>query len=83
MILSFFCGIAFSLFFFGGLAWTIKRGLNARNPALIFFFSFVIRFGVVLIGLLLVSAGQIERIAACLAGFLITRPFVTRRASCT
>ena len=82
MIVSFLWGVAFSLFFFGGLAWTVKRGLTARNPALIFFFSFVVRFSVVLGGLLLVSSGQIERIAACLAGFIVARPFVTRRASC-
>ena len=82
MIVSFLWGVAFGLFFFGGLAWTVKRGLSAKNPALVFFFSFVIRFGVVLCGLVLVSSGHIERIAACLAGFLVARPFVTRRASC-
>ena len=66
------------LFFFGGLWWTISRGLASPRPALWFFASLVLRMSVTLAGFYVVAAGQWQRLLACLLGFVLARLVVTR-----
>ena len=73
-------GVLLGLLFFGGLWWTVQRGLASGRPALWFVGSFLLRTGVVLAGMYVVSGGRWEALLACLAGFVVARVIVTRLA---
>lgn len=73
LILALLAGGALGAFFFGGLWWTVKKGLTAQNPAPWFLGSMLIRTGVTLVGFYFVSGGQWERLVACLLGFVAAR----------
>ena len=77
MLLSFAAGLLLGSFFFGGLWWTIRKGLSSSRPALLFLGSAVLRMSVVVMGLYLVSNGQWQRLLACMAGFITARLAVT------
>lgn len=64
--------------FYGSLWWTVRRGLPSPRPALWFLASMAMRTGIALAGIYLIGAGHWERLAACLLGFLMARPFVAR-----
>ena len=64
--------------FFGGLWWTVLRGLASPAPALWFFGSLLLRTGLTVLGFVLVSRGHWDRALACLLGFFIARLVVTR-----
>jgi len=66
--------------FFGGLWWTVRRGLSSERPALWFSGSLLLRTGIALAGFYLISGGHWERLLACLTGFVIARQIVTRLA---
>ncbi len=72
-------GVLLGLFFFGGLRWTIRKGLTSRSPALWFLASMVGRTAVVAAGFYFVSDGSWERILACLLGFIVARIVMVRR----
>jgi F1F0 ATPase subunit 2 len=78
IILTVVVGILLGTFFFGGLWWTVKRGVIAKNPAVWFFGSFVIRLAVTMLVFYLIGHNHWERILICLTGFLIARYIVTR-----
>jgi F1F0 ATPase subunit 2 len=71
-------GVALGAFYFGGLWWTVVRGVAARHVALWFFASLLLRTGVTLLGFYLVGHGSWERLLVCLAGFVMARLIVTR-----
>lgn len=77
MMLSFAAGLILGAIFFGGLWWTIRKGLGSPRPALLFLGSAVLRMSVVVAGFYLVSNGQWQRLLACLMGFIIARLAVT------
>ena len=64
--------------FFGGLWWTVRKGVLSEQPALWFFGSLLLRMSIVLAGFYFVSGGHWERLLLCLAGFVIARLVVTR-----
>ena len=64
--------------FFGGLLWTVRKGIAASRPAFWFLGSLLLRTGIILAGFYFVSDGHPERLLACLAGFVIGRFIVTR-----
>jgi F1F0 ATPase subunit 2 len=66
--------------FFGGLWWTVRKGVSSKQPALWFFVSLLLRMSVALVGFYLVSDGRWERLLACLFGFVVARFIVTRLA---
>jgi F1F0 ATPase subunit 2 len=74
-------GLLLGASFFGGLWWTVRRGLSAKRPALWFFGSVVLRMSIVLVGFHLVSSGDWRRLLACLLGFVVARFLVTTLAS--
>ena len=81
LIFTLAAGVALGAVFFGGLWWTIRKGLGSKRPALWFFGSLLLRTGIVLIGFYVVIAGgHWERLLACLLGFVIARLIVTRLA---
>ena len=71
-------GATLGSLFFGGLWWTVQKGLASDHPALWFLGSTLLRTGVVVVGFYFISSGDWRRLLACLLGFLIARVFVTR-----
>ena len=64
-------GILMGALFFGGLWWSVQKGLSSRQPALWFLGSALIRMSVTLVGFYLVGRGRWDRLLLCLLGFLI------------
>ncbi|MEZ5329391.1 MAG: ATP synthase subunit I [Verrucomicrobiales bacterium] len=78
LILSGAAGIVLGGIFFGGLWWTVRRGLASPRPAVWFIGSLVLRTSVVMFGFYFVSGGDWRRLAASLIGFVLARIAVTR-----
>lgn len=78
LILAGIAGAGLGVIFFGGLWWTVRKGMASTQPALWFFGSLLIRMGLALAGFYLVGAGQWERLLACLLGFIAARLIITR-----
>jgi len=73
MILAFVAGLVIGTIFFGGLWFTVKKGITSKKPTLLFFFSFVLRTGIALIGFYYISQNIWQRFLICLVGFVIAR----------
>lgn len=74
-------GILMGAFFFGGLWWTVRRGLVSRRPGIWFMGSMLLRTGIVTTGfyfLLGLPAEGWQILLASLAGFLMARGVATR-----
>ena len=72
-------GVMLGLVFFGGLWWTVRRGLSSTRPTIWFLGSLIVRLSVVTLGFYFVGQGDWKRLAACLVGFIFARMAVTRR----
>ena len=70
-------GLALGTVFFGGLWWTVRRGMVSKHPAVVFFASLLLRTGMVVAGFYLASAGNWTRLLVCLFGFVVARGAVT------
>ena len=73
-----FAGMLLGGMFYGGLWWTVRKGLVSPNPALWFVGSLLLRTGIAVAGFYMVSGGDWKRLLACLSGFVIARIVVTR-----
>ncbi len=73
LLLATVAGLLLGAFFFGGLWWTVQRGLTRARPALWFIGSLLLRMGVTVMGFLLVGDGHWQRLALCMAGFIVAR----------
>ena len=71
-------GMLLGTMFFGGLWWTVRKGVSSARPALWFFGSLLLRTSMTLVGFYLVSDGHWERLLVCLLGFTIARLIATR-----
>jgi F1F0 ATPase subunit 2 len=71
-------GVLLGAFFFGGLWWTVQKGVASERPALWFLGSLLLRTGVILAGFYSVSQGHWTRLAVCVLGFLIARVIVVK-----
>ena len=79
LVMVLLAGMLLGTLFFGGLWWTVLKGLSARQPALWFGVSLLLRTGIVLAGFYFVSGAEWKRLLLCLFGFIIARFVVTRR----
>ena len=77
LVLAGLAGGGLGAIFFGGLWWTVRKGVSANQPALWFLGSLLLRMGIALAGFYVVSGGHLERLLACLVGFALARPVVT------
>ena len=77
VILAFVMGVLLGTFFYGGLWWTIQKGVSSKQPALLFTGSLAVRTIVALAGFYFVSRGNWRRLLGCLVGFVIARILVT------
>jgi F1F0 ATPase subunit 2 len=80
LVLASVAGLLLGGIFFGGLWWTVRTGVSAKRPALLFLSSLLLRTAVTLTGFYVVGAGHWQRLLACLLGFVIARVMVTRFA---
>jgi len=71
-------GLALGALFFGGLWWTVRKGIASEHPAAWFLGSLVVRSAIVLAGFYFVAGDHWHRLLACLLGFTLARFIVTR-----
>jgi F1F0 ATPase subunit 2 len=71
-------GVLLGVIFFGGLWWTVRKGVTAKNPALWFLGSLLLRMGIALAGFYFVARGDWKKSLLCLLGFLIARVAMLR-----
>ena len=77
LVLAWAAGAGLGAIFFGGLWWTIRKGVSSTQPALWFCGSLLLRTSVVLAGFYLVAGRHWWRLLLCLVGFLMARVGVT------
>ena len=73
VILAWIAGLVLGAIFFGGLWWTVRKGVSSPRPALWFLGSMMLRMGIVLAGFYFVGHGNWQRLVSCLVGFIIGR----------
>ena len=78
LLLAWFAGSALGAFFFGGLWWTVRKGLAAPNPALWILPSALLRTAVTLAGFYWATGADWQRLLACLVGFVMARQITMR-----
>ena len=69
-------GVLLGAVFFGGLWWTVRKGLSSRHPALWFLGSLLLRTSITVTGFYFVASGHWERLLVCLLGFVMARHIV-------
>jgi F1F0 ATPase subunit 2 len=77
-VLALVTGLMLGILFFGGLWWTVLKGLASPRPALWFLGSLLVRTGIVLGGFYVTAGSDWKRWLACVAGFFLARILVTR-----
>jgi len=78
LVLAWVAGGLLGALFFGGLWWTVRKGVSSPRPALWLLGSLLLRMSIVLAGFYFVGRGNWERFVACLLGFIIARFIVLR-----
>ncbi len=78
LLLALLAGVILGAVYFGGLWWTIKKGLASPRPALWFMGSMLLRTALALLGFYLIGHDHWERLLACVLGFIIMRVVVTQ-----
>ena len=73
LVLALIAGLLLGATFFGGLWWTVRKGISSKHPALLFLGSLLLRISIVLLGFYFVGRGDWQRLVACLVGFIIAR----------
>lgn len=66
-------GLLLGAFFFGGLWWTVVKGISSPQPALWFLGSMLLRTSVALAGFYWVGHEDWRRWSVCLLGFVLAR----------
>ena len=77
LVLAWVAGVVLGAIFFGGLWWTVRKGVSSERPALWFLGSLLLRMSIALAGFYFVSGGHWERLLLCLLGFVMARLVVT------
>lgn len=78
LLLAGMAGLVLGAIFFGGLWWTVRKGVSFKHPAIWFLGSLLLRTSIILAGFYVVSDGYWDRLLACLFGFIIMRFIVTQ-----
>ena len=78
LALALVAGLVLGTIFFGGLWWTVHKGVFSKSPALWFLGSMLMRMSLVLAGFYFVGRDDWQRLVACLVGFIIARFIVLR-----
>ena len=75
----FWAGVGLGLFFFGGLAFTVRR-LIAGGGILLMLSSFLVRGAVLIAGLWFLARNHAECWIVCLLGFTVARVILSKAA---
>lgn len=78
LALAWTAGVLLGAIFYGGLWWTVHKGVSSKQPALWFLGSLMLRTCVTLAGFYFASDGRWERLLSSLIGFVLASLFVTR-----
>ncbi len=78
LVLAGVTGLVLGAVFFGGLWWTVRKGVSSPRPAVWFLGSTLLRMSIVLAGFYFVGRGHWDRMLVCLVGFVIARFIVMR-----
>lgn len=73
LMLAAVAGAALGAIFFGGLWWTVRRGVTSARPALWFLGSALLRMSVAIAGFYFVAGGRWPRLVVALIGFIASR----------
>ena len=76
LILSWIAGLVLGAIFFGGLWWTVRKGVSSPRPATWFLGSLLLRTAIALAGFYFVARNHWQSLAACFVGFVIARAVV-------
>jgi F1F0 ATPase subunit 2 len=71
-------GVLIGTVFFGGLWWTVRKGLESRYAALWFTGGLLVRMSVTVTGFYFIGRDHWPRLLACLFGFVVARVVVMR-----
>jgi F1F0 ATPase subunit 2 len=77
-ILALLGGMLTGVAFFGGLWYTILRGMKSSHPEVWFLVSLILRMTIGAADFVWMSGGRWDRLLACLAGFLLSRTIILR-----
>lgn len=66
-------GVVLGAVFFGGLWWTVQKGLSSKRPARWFLGSLLLRTSLVLTGFYFIAGDHGDRLLMCLLGFVMAR----------
>ena len=83
LALALIAGLLLGTLFFGGLWWTVHKGVFSNRPSFWFIGSRLLRMSFVLVGFYFVGRGDWQRLVTCLIGFILARLIImrlTRRA---
>jgi F1F0 ATPase subunit 2 len=78
-ILTLVIGLGAGLFFFGGLWWTVRKGVEQNRPA-IFLASFAVRMATI-VTIIFLFRRDWPALMVLLAGFTVARVMVTRKTA--
>ena len=78
LVLAWMAGGVLGAMFFGGLWWTVQKGVSSKRPALWFVGSLLVRTSIALAGFYFIARGHWQRLIVCLIGFVVARLIVTR-----
>jgi F1F0 ATPase subunit 2 len=81
LALAFVAGSMLGVLFFGGLWWTVQKGVTSELAAFWFLGSLLLRTFAIVAGFYLVAQGHWSRLVACLLGFVLARVIVVKRLS--
>ncbi|MFA5372024.1 MAG: ATP synthase subunit I [Sideroxydans sp.] len=80
LVFALIAGMMFGAIFFGGLWWTVRKGVAAKRPALWFMASMVLRTGIVVTGFYFVLGDDWRKLLVGLFGFIVARSVSIRLA---
>ncbi|MDD5761751.1 MAG: ATP synthase subunit I [bacterium] len=78
MVMALVSGGLIGAMFFGGLWWSVRKGISSKQPALWFLGSLLLRMSIALACFYIIARGHWERLLVCLLGFAIARLIVMR-----
>lgn len=71
-------GLLLGAFFFGGLWWTVSRGVSSKRVGMWFLGSMLLRTSIALLGFYFILGDNWRRLLTGLIGFTVARLIVTR-----
>jgi F1F0 ATPase subunit 2 len=78
LALALCAGFVLGTAFFGGLWWTVRRGLPSPRAGLWFTGSFLLRTAIAVVGFYFIAQGGWKPMTGCVVGFVCARLFVVR-----